>query len=95
MSDDRMDQPTAHAAFEGTEPCDSCGEDNPATRGCPCGRRYCGHCECDCADWHLVIHEDHDGGYAACPMPDCVRLRAENTVRARESSVSGAKAADQ
>lgn len=33
--------------------------------------------DCDCADWHLVVHEDHEGGYATCSMPDCVRLRAE------------------
>lgn len=70
---------TKPAAFKGAEPCDGCGEDNPATRGCPCGRRYCGHCECDCADWHLVVHEGHEGGYAACLMPDCVRLAAEAT----------------
>jgi len=59
------------------EPCEGCGWDNPVTRGCPCGRLYCGHCECDCADWHLVVHEGHEGDYATCPMPDCVRLRGE------------------
>ena len=61
---------------EPTRDCDGCGGDNPATRSCPCGRVYCGHCWCDCADWHVVVHEGHEGGYAACLMPECVQLRA-------------------
>lgn len=57
------------------EPCEGCGEDNPPPRACPCGRLYCGHCECDCADWHLVVHEDHEGDYRSCRQPDCVRIK--------------------
>ena len=55
------------------EKCDGC--DDPTTRDCPCGRRYCDDCECDCADWHTVVHEGHEGGYSECQKPECVRLK--------------------
>lgn len=61
--------------LESDQPCQGCGGDNAATRWCPCGRGYCGHCECDCADWHLVVHEDHEGDYRSCRQPECVRIK--------------------
>ena len=44
------------------ERCDACY--NQATRGCPCGRVYCGDCDCDCEDWTF-----NDGDLAAPVRP--------------------------
>ncbi len=57
------------------KPCESCGGHNPERRGCPCGHVYCGECECDCADWHTVVHDGHDGFYSDCQQPACVELK--------------------
>jgi hypothetical protein len=54
--------------------CDGCGKER--IRDCPCGRLYCGDCECDCADWHVVVHEDHEGDYRDCQQPACLELKA-------------------
>lgn len=32
-----------------------CGCDAPVADECQCGRRFCGECECDCADAHNLV----------------------------------------
>jgi hypothetical protein len=65
--------PTDRRGDTVTEPCNGC--DAPAIRGCPCGRVYCNDHECNCADWHTAVHEDHEGDYRDCRQPDCVRIK--------------------